>query len=142
MNKYIGISRPLSVVRDRTSNLDAKYGPYNTINHAIIQLPEAIRRAGLTIGIITIKNGVETVDEYWWKEGTSDDHLVKKVTDGTVSKESITSALGFPVKEIVIISQSEYDVLLPHEQEGERLFFIKDELGKIFYKKQLIWDLP
>ena len=65
-----------------------------------------------------------------------------KVKGDEVTKQSITSALGFPVKEIVFISQSEYDVLLPHEQEGERLFFIKDELGKIFYKKQLVWELP
>ena len=79
MNKYIGISRPLSVVRGRTSNLDAKYGPYDTLNRAILEVPEAVRRVGLTVGIITIKNSIETVDEYWWKEGTSDDHLVKKV---------------------------------------------------------------
>ena len=79
MNKYIGISRPLSVVRGKTSNLDAKYGPYDTLNHAIIQLPEAIRKVGLTVGIITIKDEIETINEYWWKEGTSDNHLVKKV---------------------------------------------------------------
>ena len=64
-----------------------------------------------------------------------------KVRGDEVTKQSITSALGFPVKEIVIISQSEYDVLLPHEQEGERLFFIKDISGKILYKDEQIWDL-
>ena len=60
------------------SNVNEWYGPYNNISEAL-NIPEAVRGIGLTIGII--ENG--GVSEYWWRFNTTDSGLVPKLTNQT-----------------------------------------------------------
>jgi len=62
------------------SNLDAFYGPYNSVEDACNNIPDKYRMIGLTVGIVT-KNGndISNLEEYWWKLGTSDNELERKV---------------------------------------------------------------
>lgn len=89
MDEYIGLSRPLKVVHGNYASLDARYGPYDSINHAISGIPISIRRIGLTVGIISVENSVETVEEYWWKRGIEDSDLELKITGSSVSYERL-----------------------------------------------------
>lgn len=56
------------------SNIDAYYGPYTGLTHAVESVPFVIRSVGLTVGIIE----EEHIIEYWWRNGVSDDDLVVK----------------------------------------------------------------
>ena len=55
------------------------YGPWDTIEEAIEEVPLAVRYRGLTVGIVT--EGV--VDDYWWKSGLTDVDLEIKQTGGS-----------------------------------------------------------
>jgi hypothetical protein len=62
----------------KVASLDAKYGPYNSLNdaqHALGENGMDVIAVGLTVGII--EEG--KVVEYWWQGGTDVAHLVKKV---------------------------------------------------------------
>lgn len=79
MPKGISISEPIinnSVDQQYNPlpNLDANYGPYQTIKEAIAALPREIRTVGLTVGIR--KSNV--IKEYWFNGGIENENLVIK----------------------------------------------------------------
>lgn len=79
MPKGISISEPIinnSVDQQYNPlpNLDANYGPYQTIEEAIAALPREIRTVGLTVGIR--KSNV--IKEYWFNGGIENENLVIK----------------------------------------------------------------
>lgn len=84
MPKGISISEPIinnSVDQQYNPlpNLDANYGPYQTIKEAIAALPREIRTVGLTVGIR--KSNV--IKEYWFNGGIENENLViKQVESG------------------------------------------------------------
>lgn len=55
-------------------NIDAKYGPYDSITEALMALAPDARAIGLTVGIRTSTGIVE----YWFKNGTGDHYLIVK----------------------------------------------------------------
>ena len=57
------------------SNLDAFYGPYNSVEEVYTKLKSDYRMLGLTIGILE-QGGVT---EYWWKKGIRDEDLEPKL---------------------------------------------------------------
>lgn len=58
------------------SNLDALYGPYDSVPEACAAIPVALRGKGLTVGIENVSGNIE---EYWWCNDTSDSSLIKKI---------------------------------------------------------------
>ena len=64
-------------VREKNSNIDALYGPYNTLEEACIAIPVNRRAIGRTVAIIENGGAVE----YWWKTGIADENLVLKVME-------------------------------------------------------------
>lgn len=59
-------------------NIDAKYGPYSSIEQALTTLVKRVRGKGLTVGIIQEDN---TINEYWFKSGIEDEDFVEKLPD-------------------------------------------------------------
>ena len=64
---------------DALPNIDAIYGPYPNLNGAITTIMASKRAKGLTVGIMT-DNGIE---EYWFKNGITNNHLVPKNQGGS-----------------------------------------------------------
>lgn len=58
-------------------NIDAKYGPYESIADCIAKVPIEVRSIGLTVGIK--KDNV--IREYWWQESIANSMLVLKTQD-------------------------------------------------------------
>jgi hypothetical protein len=85
MAKYIGISKPLMIVSGPQSNLDSRYGPYKSVDHALQSIPREIREVGLTV-IVKDANG-EGI-EYWWKRGIEDADLTLKIDEAAYTKTS------------------------------------------------------
>ena len=74
------------------SNLDERYGVWDSIADANANIPESVRKEGLTVGIYV---GTNDVKEYWYNRGTEDTDLVLKGVDNSLSKEKlITVSLG------------------------------------------------
>lgn len=71
---YIGITKPLNIVSQASSNIDAKYGPYYSLSEALSTIPQVLRGEGLTVGII----GNDGIQEYWFKKGIQNNHLILK----------------------------------------------------------------
>lgn len=63
-------------IRDKYSNVDQLWGPYESVEQACEAISESRRERGLTVGIISNDN----LEEYWWKLGTSDNDLVSKTS--------------------------------------------------------------
>jgi len=61
-------------ILNKYSNIDALYGPYNSVEDACNAIPEDLRGYGLTVGVMS----GNVVKEYWWKSGTDDSQLVEK----------------------------------------------------------------
>lgn len=75
MADYIGISKPLAVVRVTPKpEINYFYGPWENINEALNNIPQLARVRGLTVGIIEDSEIVE----YWFKNGVD---LVLKSVD-------------------------------------------------------------
>lgn len=73
--------KPVEVIGGPTANVDALYGPYDSILLANAGVISGLRAKGRTVGILV--GG--SVVEYWWKDGIGDLDLVPKsagVTDG------------------------------------------------------------
>lgn len=91
-------------IRDKYSNLDYLYGPYEADNElSAIQIAcnsiEQSRRArGLTVGIISESGNLE---EYWWKNGTSNEDLEKKVEEYELSIDSVRHVSSTDTNEII-----------------------------------------
>lgn len=64
---------------DALPNIDAIYGPYPNLNAAITTIMASKRAKGLTVGIMT-DTGIE---EYWFKNGITNAHLVPKNQGGS-----------------------------------------------------------
>jgi len=71
------------------SNLDERYGVWDSIADANANIPESIRGIGLTVGIVIVEDGVSKVKEYWWESNTSDEGLVLK--GKAALKEDVTT---------------------------------------------------
>lgn len=71
---YIGITKQLRIISGAYSNIDANYGPYESIQEALDNIPKALRKQGLTIGILT--DGI--IVEYWFKTGIESEDLIIK----------------------------------------------------------------
>ena len=73
-------------IRDKYSNIDALYGPYeadiehnlSAIEVACNTIEQSRRDRGLTVGIISESGKLE---EYWWKNGTLNEDLEKKIEE-------------------------------------------------------------
>lgn len=57
------------------SNLDAFYGPYNSVEEVYAKLKSDYRMLGLTVGILE-QGGIV---EYWWKKGITNEDLEPKL---------------------------------------------------------------
>lgn len=57
------------------ANVDERYGTYSSTSEANASIPQAIRSKGLTVGIIEDNSVVE----YWYKSGITDNDLVIKI---------------------------------------------------------------
>ena len=77
-DRYIGITQPLNIISRAYANLDAKYGPYNSIENALENIPMSLRVQGLTVGII-IDNEIK---EYWFSKGIENNNLILKTNPG------------------------------------------------------------
>lgn len=72
-------------VRRRCANIDALYGPYNSLSEALTAVPVVRRAVGRTVGIITPAGIVE----YWWKVNTDDESLIQKNEQLSLSLQSV-----------------------------------------------------
>lgn len=78
MADYIGISKPLAIVGITPKpEINYFYGPWESKEEALDNIPQLARIIGLTVGVI---EGSEIV-EYWFKNGVD---LVLKLTDPTL----------------------------------------------------------
>ena len=92
-NGYIDISKPIRFVGDFNTALDVYYGPYDSISicKEVTQTQRdingnptlQIRYQGMTVGIK--ENG--KIVEYWFKDGITDDDLIKKVDTDKIKDE-------------------------------------------------------
>jgi hypothetical protein len=69
------------------SNLDERYGVWDSIEDANANIPIGVRKPGLTLGIYS---DINTVEEYWYNKGISDSDLVLKADLTTT--ESVTDS--------------------------------------------------
>lgn len=71
---------------DGSSNVDEKYGHYNSRMEALASVVPAMRKGGRTLGI---KQPDGKIVEYWWGNDTdlTDDGLVPKTGDKTYTYE-------------------------------------------------------
>ena len=76
----------------KKSNLDSKYGPYESVHAAYTALtsPTDYVVVGLTVGIQT-NDGIV---EYWFQNGTNESDLVRKVPTVDVPVQSVNSKTG------------------------------------------------
>lgn len=70
---------------DALPNIDAIYGPYPDLNTAKTSIMASKRCKGLTVGILT-DNGIE---EYWFKNGITNNSLVPKNQGGSGSGHNL-----------------------------------------------------
>ena len=88
--KGINISQPIvnnavDENYDALPNIDAIYGPYPDLNTAKTSIMASKRCKGLTVGILT-DNGIE---EYWFKNGITNNSLVPKNQGGSGSGHNL-----------------------------------------------------
>lgn len=102
-------------------NIDAKYGPYSSVEEALSILLKRVRSKGLTIGITKEDN---TIVEYWFRNGIEDEDLVEK-------------ALSIDFKDV--ISGIE-DTVFPLEWESFNPGETTIELGKTIVPR-ISWTL-
>ncbi len=68
-------------ITNPASNLDARYGPWDSINIALSAFDPVLREIGLTVGVV--ENG--QITEYWYKNNITDNGLVIKSIDVNLS---------------------------------------------------------
>jgi hypothetical protein len=69
-----------------SSNVDFYYGVWDNVTDAVLNVPQAVRAKGKTVGVL---DGTSVV-EYWWKDGTEDSDLIEKGVEVDLS-EYLTS---------------------------------------------------
>lgn len=87
INGY-NIAKPLVLAYyDKTyatlPSIDAKYGPYDSIEDCLRIIDSPLRAEGLTVAI---KNSENKYDEYWFVGGIADSNLELKIKNGRASK--------------------------------------------------------
>lgn len=87
INGY-NIAKPLVLAYyDKTyatlPSIDAKYGPYDSVEDCLRIIDSPLRAEGLTVAI---KNSENKYDEYWFVGGIQDSNLELKVKNGQASK--------------------------------------------------------
>jgi len=82
------------------SNLDERYGVWDSIADANANIPIGVRKPGLTLGIYS---DINTVEEYWYNEGISDSDLVLKADLTTT--ESVTDSGALMDSEITNLQE-------------------------------------
>ncbi len=105
MENTFKVGKPIEV-RGRSSNVDALYGPYNSLEEANASIERSRRIIGRTV--VIVENGKAV--EYWYKEGIEDDNLVLKIPDNTPKLEYVnpeegskfTGNVGEPLKEVEV----------------------------------------
>lgn len=73
MSNSFNLTVPVKVV-NANANIDSDYGPYPSAADANIAIPENLRKPGKTVGILT----GDTMVEWWWDGGITNNHLVIK----------------------------------------------------------------
>lgn len=84
-SQVTGLELPYGVKVLDTLATDAWYGPYQSIEHALESIPEAVRKHR-TVKIDTL--------EYWWRDGNADEDLILKSSapaQTTIPWDSVTS---------------------------------------------------
>lgn len=115
-------------IRDKYSNIDQLWGPYESIEEACEAINESRRERGLTVGIISNDN----LEEYWWKLGTSDDDLERKVekinlTLSILGNSVISTEEGvFPVIRFNIEGRSSIQKGLLYRVQGDSEILLND----------------
>jgi hypothetical protein len=92
LTKRVGIVNPVA-------NLDARYGPWPTLSHALTAFSSLVREVGLTVAV----SGVEGVTEYWYKDGIQDGDLVLK-TSSITPEDIIPTVTNYLSTNLVLIS--------------------------------------
>lgn len=64
-------------VRDKCANIDALYGPYESVEEALAAIPYNRRAVGRTVAIMEDGSAVE----FWFKAGIEDEDLVHKIAE-------------------------------------------------------------
>lgn len=93
------LNNPIDV-RNAISNLDVRYGPYNSVQEALDNLPyedidgkEVITLRGIGRTVLVIENGEQV--EYWFEDGVEDQHLVRKTNGGDGRSPVLREHLGW-----------------------------------------------
>lgn len=84
-----------------TSNIDELYGPYTSVANALAGVPVVLRQLGRTVGII--EGGA--IQEYWFKNGTTDSDLVLKGSGETDTLDSVAQRGNLSSVPLVIKNQ-------------------------------------
>lgn len=124
-------------VRETNPNIDALYGPYESVEAACSAIPRSRRAIGRTVAIMETGGAVE----YWWKAGIEDENLIVKVMEavphleyteeypqGTVLHADLGAPLSVTVR---FTSQSYGQCTLTVYRDGAVLKSIKANKGII-----------
>ena len=124
-------------VRETNPNIDALYGPYESVEAALAAIPRSRRAIGRTVAIMETGGAVE----YWWKAGIEDENLIVKVMEavphleyteeypqGTVLHADLGAPLSVTVR---FTSQSYGQCTLTVYRDGAVLKTIKANKGII-----------
>ena len=93
-------------VREAVANIDALYGPYNSVQDACEHIPLSRRAIGLTVGIISNN----TIEEYQWKSGIQDQDLERKI-------EKINLTINY-IGDSTLSLQKDEDVIIQFSIQG------------------------
>lgn len=107
-------------------NVDAKYGPWNSIDDALTAVPIVNRAKGLTVGILS---GSKII-EYWFESGIENVNLVKKQTGGS----STGGYTLFIANNILEDTNTNLNALYPSAEIKDMV--IDASLGGIYIKYQ------
>jgi hypothetical protein len=83
LTKRVGIVNPVA-------NVDARYGPWSSLNEALTAFSSVLRHVGLTVAV----SANNTVTEYWYKDGVADGNLVLKTNSGATGIQGSTGPIG------------------------------------------------
>ena len=104
-DSYIGVTKQLNIVKKAYSNIDSKYGPYDSIEDALSAIPISLRKEGLTVGILV--SG--TIYESWFNGGVQDENLIPK---GIIGAKKIEASPDTALTVSAAYSQVEVQAIL------------------------------
>lgn len=97
----VGVTNPYA-------NIDARYGPWRTLNDALTSFNTGLRFPGLTVAI----SGTGGIVEYWYKDGVGDGNLVLKTAGGVVPGNVIVDGGNTNTANITIGTNDNYHLNL------------------------------